>query len=125
MNFNKVIMFGRLTKDPEMKYLPSGTYILQGNFVTNGRRRQGDNWVDDPCFIDIVCFGGLAERVSDKIQKGSQILIEGRLKYHKWDAADGTKRSKHEIVVENMRVISTSQKINDDGISSYEEDLPF
>lgn len=130
MNFNKVIMMGRLTRDPEMKYLGSGTPLLSASFVTNGRRKQGESWVDEPCFIDITCFGGLAERVAEKLQKGSQILIEGRLRQHKWDAQDGSKRSKHEIIVDNMRVLSTAHERESGGASGEgfiedESDLPF
>ena len=103
-SLNKVILLGNLTRDPEMRYTPNGTAVSTFGLAINRRYRQGDEWRDDVCYVDIVTFGRQAETVGEYLSKGSPILIEGRLKLDTWEA-DGQKRSKLKVVGERMQFI--------------------
>ncbi|MCA9245004.1 MAG: single-stranded DNA-binding protein, partial [Phycisphaerales bacterium] len=94
-NFNKVILMGNLTRDPELKYLPSNTAVVEFGLAVNRTwRDQNGQQQEDTCFVDCSCFGRAAETLNQYMSKGKPILIEGRLKYDSWTAQDGTKRSK-------------------------------
>jgi single stranded DNA-binding protein len=78
-NLNNVVLQGRLTRDPEVRYTPSGTPVATLGLAVNNRMKQGDEWKDDPCFIDVVVFGKQAESCGEYLSKGQPVLIEGRL----------------------------------------------
>ena len=108
---NSVFLTGNLTRDPEVKFLPSGTAVVSFGLAVNNRKKQGDQWVDDTCFIDVTAFGKTAEQVGETIDKGMPVLIEGRLQYRSWEAKDGSgKRSKHEIIAEIVKPLVKFQK---------------
>jgi single-strand DNA-binding protein len=96
-NLNHVILLGNLTRDPEVRYTPSGTPVATLGVAVNNRVKQGDEWRDDPCFIDVVVFGKQAESCGEYLSKGQPVLVEGRLRYRTWEGQDGQKRSKHEV----------------------------
>lgn len=96
-NLNNVVLLGNLTRDPEVRYLPSGTPVATLGLAVNNRIKQGDEWKDDPCFIDVVVFGKQAESCGEYLSKGQPVLVEGRLRYRTWEGQDGQKRSKHEV----------------------------
>lgn len=110
-NFNRVILIGRLTRDPETKTFGSGGMVTNFGFVTNGRKKQGSEWVDDPMFIDVAVFnrgefGKLADLVRDRCKKGTPIMIEGKLSLEQWDdKSTGAKRSKHKIVADQIQLL--------------------
>ncbi len=112
-NLNKVILIGRLTRDPETRSFPSGGMVTKFGFAVTNRRKNGQTgqWEDEPMFIDVEVynrgeFGKLADLVRDRCHKGSQIMIEGRLHLDQWDdKATGQKRSKHKIVAENVHLL--------------------
>ena len=104
-NFNKVILMGRLTRDPELRYSPSGTAVAKFGLAVNNRVKQGDDWKEEPCFVDIVVFGRQAETCSEYLNKGRLILIDGRLNYSKWETEDGKTRSKLEVVGNNIQFL--------------------
>jgi len=107
MSFNKFIGEGNLTKDIELKYAQSGTAIantglaMNRKFTSNGEKRE------EVCFVDITFFGRQAEIANQYLRKGSNILIEGRLKLDNWVDQNGQKRSKHSIIVETMQMLGT------------------
>lgn len=102
-SFNRVILMGNLTRDPQLKYLPSNTAVCEFGLAVNRRWRDKDgNQKEDVCFIDVSAFGRQGEVINQYMKKGSGILIEGRLKLDTWQAQDGSKRSKHSVVVENF-----------------------
>ena len=103
VNFNKVVMAGNLTRDPEIRYIPSGTPVVNFSIAINHRYRQGDELKNDVTFIDIVVFGKQAESCSQYLSKGDGVLVEGRLQQRRWDSEDGQKRSKYEVVAQNVR----------------------
>lgn len=112
-NFNKVILIGRLTRDPECRTFGSGGKVASFGFaVTNKKKNtQTGQWEDEPMFIDCDAFnrgefGTLANTIETYCRKGSLICIEGRLKFDQWDdKTTGQKRSKHKIVVESMQLL--------------------
>jgi single-strand DNA-binding protein len=96
-SLNNVILMGNLTRDPEVRYTTSGTPVATLGLAVNNRMKQGDEWKDDPCFIDVVVFGKQAESCGEYLSKGQPVLVEGRLRYRSWEGQDGQKRSKHEV----------------------------
>jgi single-strand DNA-binding protein len=107
-SFNKVILAGNLTRDPELTHTPSNVAICKFGLAANRRWRDknsGEN-KEEVCFVDCVAFGRSGEVITQYLTKGRNILIEGRLNFRQWEAQDGTKRSKHEIVVETFQFLS-------------------
>ena len=102
-SFNKVILLGNLTRDPELRYTPNGTPVATFGMATNRRSGQGNDRKEEVCFVDIVVFGREAETASEYLSKGRQALIEGRLQWRSWEGQDGQKRSKHEVIAERIQ----------------------
>jgi single-strand DNA-binding protein len=93
-SLNNVILMGNLTRDPEVRYTTSGTPVATLGLAVNNRMKQGDEWKDDPCFIDVVVFGKQAESCGEYLSKGQPVLVEGRLRYRSWEGQDGQRRSR-------------------------------
>jgi len=107
-NFNKVILLGNLTRDPQLSYLPSQTPVVDFGLATNRRwTGQDGQQREETCFVDCRAFGKPAETINKYCKKGNPLLIEGRLTFDSWTGQDGTKRSKHRITVESFQFIST------------------
>jgi single-strand DNA-binding protein len=96
-SYNKVILMGNLTRDPEKRYLDSGTAVTSLSIAVNRRYKKQEQWVDEVSFFDIVTFGSQAENCAKFLAKGRPILVEGELRQRRWEAQDGTKRSKVEV----------------------------
>jgi len=104
-SFNKVILMGNLTRDVELRYIPSGMAVAEIGLAVNDRRKgQNGEWVEETTFVDVTLWGRQAEVAGEYLTKGAPILIEGRLKLHQWEK-DGQKRSKLRVVAENMRML--------------------
>jgi single-strand DNA-binding protein len=107
-DINRVTLVGRLTRDPELRHLPSGTPVLQMGLAVNGRQKDdADNWTDKPNFFDIKVFGNQAEMLSQHLSKGRRVGIDGRLDWSSWEAQDGSKRSKVEIVANTVQFLDS------------------
>jgi len=107
-DINRVTLVGRLTRDPELRHLPSGQPVLQLGIAVNGRQRDdGGNWVDKPNFFDVKVFGNQAETLSQHLAKGRRVGIDGRLDWSSWEAQDGTKRSKVEVVAFQVQFLDS------------------
>ena len=106
-NFNKVILMGNLTRDPQLKYLPSQTPVAEFGMAVNHRYKTANGEDrEEVMFIDCNAFGKQAEVINQYCRKGKSLLIEGRLKFDTWDDKQGGgKRSKHRIVVENFQFV--------------------
>jgi single-strand DNA-binding protein len=105
-SFNRVILMGNLTRDPELRYTPTGTPVCDIGLAVNDRYKNASGeWVDQPCFVDVVLWARTAEVASEYLNKGSSILIEGRLKLDSWEGKDGEKRSKLRVVCEKMQML--------------------
>ncbi len=104
-SYNRVILMGNLTRDPELKYIPSGMAVTDVGLAVNDRRKnaQGE-WVEDTTFVDVTLWGRTAEVASEYLNKGSPVLIEGRLKLDTWEK-DGKKNSKLRVVGEKMQML--------------------
>src|SRR5213592_4948105 len=87
--YNKVILMGNLTRDPEIRYAPSGTPVANFGLAINRRYRQGDETKEEVCFVDIVVFGKQAETCGQYLRKGNGALIEGRLQMRKFETKEG------------------------------------
>ncbi len=107
-NYNKIILVGNLTRDPQLKYLPSQMAIAEFGLAVNHKfkTKTGEDR-EEVLFIDCSCFGRGGEIINQYCTKGKQILVEGRLKYDTWeDKQGGGKRSKHSVVVDNFQFLS-------------------
>jgi single-strand DNA-binding protein len=109
-DINRVTLVGRLTRDPELKHLPSGTPVLEMGVAVNGRMQDdAGNWVDKPNFFDVKVFGNQAEMLSQHRTKGRRIGIDGRLDWRSWEAQDGSKRSKVDVVAQTVQFLDSRQ----------------
>lgn len=107
-DINRVTLVGRLTRDPELRHLPSGQAVLQLGLAVNGRQRDdGGNWIDKPNFFDVKVFGNQAESLSQHLAKGRRVGIDGRLDWSSWEAQDGGKRSKVEVVAFQVQFLDS------------------
>ncbi len=105
--FNKIILVGNLTRDIEMRYAQSGSAIANTAIATTRKFNQNGERKEEVCFVDITFFGRSAEIANQYLRRGSKVLVEGRLKFDQWVAQDGSKRSKHTIVVETMQMLDS------------------
>jgi single-strand DNA-binding protein len=115
---NQVYLRGNLTRDPEKRFLPSGTSVVNFGLAVNRRYRSGEDWKEDTCFVDIVVFGRQGDWTMENCKKGSPVLVEGRLSFNSWEAKDGTKRSKHEIVAFNVHFLARRDE-GGQGVGDY------
>ena len=104
-NLNKVMLIGNLTRDPELKYTPSGTAVAEMTLAVNRKFKQGDDWKEEACFVDVTVWSRQAENCAEYLKKGSQAFVEGRLKLDQWEQ-EGKKRSKLGVVAENVQFLS-------------------
>lgn len=108
--FNKVILIGNLTKNPELRYTPSGTPVATFGLAVNRRYRQADDLKEEVCYIDIVVFGKQAEHCGQYLSKGNGVIVDGRLQQRRWETEDGQKRSKHEVVAQTVTFLPKRQE---------------
>jgi len=100
--------------------------------AVNNRVKQGDEWKDDPCFIDVVVFGKQAESCGEYLNKGRPVLVEGRLQYRTWESPEGQKRSKHEVLAERVQFMPKVGRATEGGLPGemsegepMDDDVPF
>ena len=105
--FNKVVLVGNLTRDIELRYAQSGSAIANTAIATTRKFTQNGERKEEVCFMDITFFGKSAEVVNQYLRKGSKCLVEGRIKFDQWVAQDGSKRSKHSVIVEQMQMLDS------------------
>jgi len=128
-SFNKVILMGNLTRDPEVRTTPSGNTVAKLGLATSRKYRTRDGEVrEEVTFVDVDAFGKTAETLGKYLRKGSPIMLEGRLKLDQWES-DGQKRSKLGVILESFQFIGTGERrsgaadtANDDLL---EEEPPF
>ncbi|PON17904.1 single-stranded DNA-binding protein [Candidatus Entotheonella serta] len=102
-SLNSVTLLGNLTRDPELRYTPQGTAVATFGLAVNRRYSQEGQQREEVCFVDIVAFGRQAETVNEYLSKGNLALVEGRLQWRSWETPEGQKRSKHEVVANNVQ----------------------
>lgn len=131
MSINKAIISGNLTRDPELRTTAGGTAVLSFSVAVNDRQKnnQTGEWEDYPNFIDCTLFGKRAESLSRFLTKGAKVAIEGKLRWSQWQAQDGGKRSKIEVIVNELELMQ--QRQGQGGAQAvapsngYAEDIPF
>ena len=128
-SFNKVMLMGNLTRDPELRYTPNGAAVTSFGLAVNRKFKQGDEWKEDVCFVDITVWGKQGENCAEYLSKGRPAFIEGRLQYSTWES-DGQKKSKLEVVANAVQFLGSrgdSQSSSPEGNNqvSGEDDVPF
>jgi len=102
----RVTLVGNLTRDPELRQTPSGTSVCQlGVAVNSSYKDSSGQWVEKPNYLDVVVWGTQGENCARYLSKGRQVAVDGRLDQRSWEAQDGTKRSKVEIIAETVMFI--------------------
>lgn len=119
MSINRVIISGNLTRDPELRSTASGLPVLGFGVAVNDRRRnqQTGEWEDYPNFIDCTMFGARADSLSRYLSKGTKVTIEGKLRWSQWER-DGQKRSKIEVIVDELEFMSSRNAGNGGGYAA-------
>jgi single-strand DNA-binding protein len=144
-NINRVVLVGNLTRDPELRHSGSGTAVCKLGVAVNTRRKDGatGEWTDKPNYFDVTVFGNQAESCAQYLAKGRPVAIDGRLDWQEWEAQDGTKRSKVEIIAESVQFLggrdggagggenqfvpagATASADADFGGAAADDDIPF
>ncbi|AJC11700.1 single-stranded DNA-binding protein [Berryella intestinalis] len=138
MSINRVVLSGHLTRDPDLRSTASGMQVLGFGVAVNDRRKnaQTGEWEDYPNFIDCTMFGARAQSLSNYLSKGTKVAIEGKLRWSQWER-DGQKRSKIEVIVDDLEFMSSRGSAPMDAAPSmpdpagyasaspYDEDIPF
>jgi len=101
---NTVTLVGNVTRDPELRYTPSGQAVATFGLAVNRRwqNRQTNDWEEQTSFFDVKCWAQMAENVGESVQKGSRVVVNGRLEQRSWETDDGAKRSKVEVVADEI-----------------------
>ena len=102
--FNKIILIGNLTRDPEVRHTPGGTPVATISIAVNTKYKQGDDTKEEVLFINAVVFGRQAESCGRYLAKGNPVLVEGRLRERKWES-EGVQKSKFEVIANNVRFL--------------------
>ncbi len=123
-SYNKVILMGNLTRDPELKYLPSGAAVANFGLAmseTYTDRQTGEKR-EEVCFVDIEAWGRQAEIANEYLQKGRPVFVDGSLRFDSWEADDGTKRSRLKVRAFRFQFIGGRQ--DGDGGGAYDQASP-
>lgn len=108
-SFNQVILMGNLTRDPELKAIPSGQSVVSFSLALNrSYKDQSGEWKEATDYVDVTAWGPLAERVAQYCQKGKQVLVNGRIQSRSWEQ-DGQKRSKVEVLAQDVTFLGGGQ----------------
>jgi single-strand DNA-binding protein len=101
---NTITVIGNVTRDPELRYTPSNQSVTTFGLAVNRRwqNRQSQEWEESTSFFDVVCWGTLAENSADSLHKGTRVIVTGRLEQRSWETQDGEKRSKIEVVADEV-----------------------
>ena len=142
-NINRVVISGNLTKDPELRQLPSGNSVCKLRMAVNTRVKDRDSgqWTDRPNYFDVTVWGNQGENCAQYLSKGRPVGIDGRLEWREWEAQDGSKRQAVEIIADSVQFLggrqdaeggqpqfvpSGAQAENADfGGSAADDDIPF
>ncbi len=110
--YNKVILLGNLTRDPDLRFTPTGTPVCEFPLAVHHRYRLNDEIKEEVCYIDIVVFGKAGERSKHFLQKGSQVLVDGPLTQRRWETPEGKPRSKYEVIANTVQFLDRGSAIS-------------
>lgn len=127
MSFNRIIIIGNLTREPALTYLPNQTPVVEFGLANNRKYKAADgSQKEEVCFVDCRAYGKTADTITQWFHRGDPILIEGRLQFDQWQADDGSKRSKHRVLIERFEFLpSSKQQTTDKTQSPAEQERPY
>lgn len=103
--YNKVILLGNLTRDPDLRYTPQGLAVCEFPLAVAHKYRAHEENKEEVCYIDVVVFGRSAEPIKEYLRRGSRVLVDGRLTQRRWETPEGQKRSKYEVVAATVQFV--------------------
>lgn len=106
-DINHVVLVGRLVRDAQLKYTNSGLAICEFSLAINNRRKQGDEWIDEPSFFDVTLFGRQGEAIQRYLVQGKQIGVDGQLRQDRWQTPEGQNRSKVVVIANNVMLLGS------------------
>lgn len=107
-SFNRVVLVGNLTRDVEVRHIASGTAVAEIGLAVNEKVKKGGEWVEEPVFVDVTLWGRMAEVAAEYCSKGSNVLIEGKLRLQTWEK-DGQKRSKLTVNCDSFQMLGSKK----------------
>lgn len=120
-SLNKVLLIGRLTRDPEFKSIPSGAAVAEFGFAVNRYYNLNGELKEDTCFLDITAWGRQGEKARNYLRKGRQAFIEGHLIFDQWETREGQKRSKIRVTATNIQLLEFSNRREGGGVQREPE----
>src|SRR5262245_42399620 len=129
-NLNVVVVTGNLTRDPELRSLPSGTSVCKLRIAVNSRRKdQSGEWVDKPNYFDVTVWGAQGENCANYLSKGRPVAVEGRLDWREWEDKEGGKRQSVEIIANSVQFLGSRDGAgggggNGNGFTAPSSDVP-
>ncbi|WP_018526266.1 single-stranded DNA-binding protein [Alkalispirochaeta alkalica] len=104
-DINHVVLVGRLVRDAQLKYTNGGLAICEFSLAINNRRKQGEQWVDEPSFFDVTLFGRQGEAIQRYLTQGKQVGVDGQLRQDRWQTPEGQNRSKVVVIANNVMLL--------------------
>jgi single-strand DNA-binding protein len=124
-NINRVVLTGNLTRDPELRNLPSGTSVCSLRVACNTRRKdQSGEWVDKPNYFDVTVWGAQGENCATYLQKGRPVAIDGRLEWREWEDKQGNKRQSVDIIADSVQFLGSREGGENGGRFTPQTDVP-
>jgi single-strand DNA-binding protein len=125
-NLNVVVVTGNLTRDPELRSLPSGNSVCKLRIAVNSRRKDSasGDWVDKPNYFDVTVWGAQGENCATYLSKGRPVAVEGRLDWREWEAQDGSKRQSVEIIANSVQFLGSRDDQGGGNGSAPRSDVP-
>jgi single-strand DNA-binding protein len=128
-SFNKVLLMGNLTRDPELRFTSNGSALAKFGLAVNRKYKAGEEWKEEVCFVDITVWGKQAENCAEYLSKGRPVFIEGRLQFSSWETDDGQKRNKLEVVANTVQFLGRSEGTGKPNMDAEDvpvkDDIPF
>jgi single-strand DNA-binding protein len=125
-NINRVILTGNLTRDPELRNLPSGTSVCSLRMAVNTRRKNQETgeWVDKPNFFDVTVWGMQGENCAQYLSKGRPVAVDGRLEWREWEDKQGNKRQSVDIIADSVQFLGSREGSENGGRFTPQSDVP-
>jgi single-strand DNA-binding protein len=123
-SFNKVLLMGNLTRDPELRFTSNGSALTKFGLAVNRKYKSGEEWKEEVCFVDITVWGKQAENCAEYLSKGRPVFIEGRLQFSSWETDDGQKRNKLEVVANSVQFLGPAGGGKSGGVQPDMEGVP-
>jgi single-strand DNA-binding protein len=124
-NINRVVLTGNLTRDPELRNLPSGMAVCSLRIACNTRRKDNTgNWVDKPNYFDVTVWGAQGENCAQYLSKGRPVAVDGRLEWREWDDKEGHKRQSVDIIADSVQFLGSREGGENGGRFTPQTDVP-